>query len=538
MENQNNELIKFELPKDQSSIIKVIGVGGGGSNAVNHMYNMGIKGVDFIICNTDNQSLELSPVPNKIQLGKSLTEGRGAGAKPEIGLKSALESIEEVRELLATNTKMVFITAGMGGGTGTGAAPVIAKLAKEMGILTVGIVTVPFGFEGRRRREQAENGINELKKHVDTLLIISNDKLREIYSNMSLTNAFGKADDVLTTAAKGISEIITVTGYINVDFEDVKTVMTNGGAAIMGSAYAEGENRALKAIEGALNSPLLNDSDIRGAKHILLYMTYGDEELTMDEVGEITDYIGDITGQNEHVIFGTGKDHSLGNRIGVTLIATGFKSIADDNFQINLEQNQNVVLDVANKNMDEIVEAINNEKFNIVTEKEEDDYFVSPDAVDFGGNKDANDIEFKIDTFSDLDITASNNAQEQIERINLFEDQKEETTPMDVDAFALFNDVDFAKETPQPLDNVNEEKGILFKQNDRIKRLQEISRKLKTPSGLKEMENKPAYERYGVKLEENDQSKETIASNLSLSEDKEEGYKLRENNSFLHDSVD
>ena len=260
MENQNNELIKFELPKDQSSIIKVIGVGGGGSNAVNHMYNMGIKGVDFLICNTDNQSLDLSPVPNKIQLGKSLTEGRGAGAKPEIGLKSALESIEEVRELLSKNTKMVFITAGMGGGTGTGAAPVIAKLAKEMGILTVGIVTVPFAFEGRRRREQAETGINELKKHVDTLLIISNDKLREIYSNMSLTNAFGKADDVLTTAAKGISEIITVTGYINVDFEDVKTVMTNGGAAIMGSAYAEGENRALKAIEGALNSPLLNDN--------------------------------------------------------------------------------------------------------------------------------------------------------------------------------------------------------------------------------------------------------------------------------------
>lgn len=535
MENQNNELIKFDLPKDQSSIIKVIGVGGGGSNAVNHMYNMGIKGVDFIICNTDNQSLELSPVPNKIQLGKSLTEGRGAGAKPEIGLKSALESIEEVRELLATNTKMVFITAGMGGGTGTGAAPVIARLAKEMGILTVGIVTVPFGFEGRRRREQAENGINELKRHVDTLLIISNDKLREIYSNMSLTNAFGKADDVLTTAAKGISEIITVTGYINVDFEDVKTVMTNGGAAIMGSAYAEGENRSLKAIEGALNSPLLNDNDIRGAKHILLYMTYGDEELTMDEVGEITDYIGEITGQNEHVIFGTGKDASLGNKIGVTLIATGFKSIADDNFQINLEQNTNVVLDVANKNMDEIVEAINNEKFSVGAENNEDDFFVSPDKANFSNN-DTNEIEFKIETFSETDITSSSVQQEeQIERINLFDDVKEEKSS---DSFELFNDMDLAKESPQSLDNLNEEKGILFKQNDRIKRLQEISRKLKTPSGLKEMENKPAYERYGVKLEENDQNKDSMASNLSLSADNEEGYKLRENNSFLHDSVD
>lgn len=534
MENQNNELIKFELPKDQSSIIKVIGVGGGGSNAVNHMYNMGIKGVDFIICNTDNQSLDLSPVPNKIQLGKSLTEGRGAGAKPEIGLKSALESIEEVRELLATNTKMVFITAGMGGGTGTGAAPVIAKLAKEMGVLTVGIVTIPFGFEGRRRREQAENGINELKRHVDTLLIISNDKLREIYSNMSLTNAFGKADDVLTTAAKGISEIITVTGYINVDFEDVKTVMTNGGAAIMGSATAEGENRSLKAIESALNSPLLNDNDIRGAKHILLYMTYGDEELTMDEVGEITDYIGEITGQNEHVIFGTGKDASLGNKIGVTLIATGFKSIADDNFQINLEQNTNVVLDVANKNMDEIVEAINNEKFNVVNENSEDDFFVNADDADFS-NVESNEIEFKIETVSELEITSSQVEEEQIERINLFDDVKEEKSS---DSFELFNDMDFAKDSPQSLDNLNEEKGILFKQNDRIKRLQEISRKLKTPSGLKEMENKPAYERYGVKLEENDQAKDSMASNLSLSADNEEGYKLRENNSFLHDSVD
>lgn len=535
MENQNHELIKFELPKDQSSIIKVIGVGGGGSNAVNHMYNMGIKGVDFLICNTDNQSLDLSPVPNKIQLGKSLTEGRGAGAKPEIGLKSALESIEEVRELLSKNTKMVFITAGMGGGTGTGAAPVIAKLAKEMGILTVGIVTVPFGFEGRRRREQAEAGINELKKHVDTLIIISNDKLREIYSNMSLTNAFGKADDVLTTAAKGISEIITVTGYINVDFEDVKTVMTNGGAAIMGSATAEGENRALKAIEGALNSPLLNDNDIRGAKHILLYMTYGEEELTMDEVGEITDYIADITGQNEHVIFGTGKDHKLGNQIGVTLIATGFKSIVDDNFQVNLESKTNVVLDVVNKNMDEIVEAINNEKFNTTEETSENDFFVSPESVDFGGERDNNDIEFKIDSFSEAEMTPSDQEVEKIERIGLFEDSKEEVDSSET--FSLFNDMDLAKENPVSLDNANEEKGVLFKQNDRIKRLQEISRKLKTPSGLKDME-KPAYERYGVKLEENDRSKETIASNLSLSEDKEEGYKLRENNSFLHDSVD
>lgn len=318
--------MQFNLPKDQSSIIKVIGVGGGGSNAVNHMYRQGITGVDFLICNTDQQALDISPVPNKIQLGTCLTDGRGAGSLPNVGQNAALENIEEIRELLSKNTRMVFITAGMGGGTGTGAAPVIAQVAKEMGILTVGIVTYPFLFEGRKRAKQAEEGIAELRRNVDTLLVVCNDKLREIYGNLSLSEAFGKADDILTTAAKGIAEIITVTGYINVDFEDVRTVMRDSGAAIMGSAKASGENRAMIAVQNALASPLLNDNNIKGANYILLNITSGSKDVTMDEIAEITDYIQDEAGSTAEIIWGTGTDDALGENVSVTLIATGFKT--------------------------------------------------------------------------------------------------------------------------------------------------------------------------------------------------------------------
>ncbi|MCX6183080.1 MAG: cell division protein FtsZ [Bacteroidetes bacterium] len=318
--------MQFNLPKEQSSIIKVIGVGGGGSNAVNHMYRQGITGVDFLICNTDQQALDISPVPNKIQLGTSLTDGRGAGSLPNVGQHAAMENIEEIRALLSKNTRMVFITAGMGGGTGTGAAPVIAQVAKEMGILTVGIVTYPFLFEGRKRAKQAEEGIAELRRNVDTLLVVCNDKLREIYGNLSLSEAFGKADDILTTAAKGIAEIITVTGYINVDFEDVRTVMRDSGAAIMGSAKASGENRAMIAVQNALASPLLNDNNIKGANYILLNITSGSKDVTMDEIAEITDYIQDEAGSTAEIIWGTGIDETLGDNVSVTLIATGFKT--------------------------------------------------------------------------------------------------------------------------------------------------------------------------------------------------------------------
>jgi len=280
--------IIFDMPEEQSSIIKVIGVGGGGNNAVNYMYEQGISGVNFVILNTDAQALEMSPVPNKIQLGPTLTNGRGAGSVPEVGKNATLESEDEIRDLLSINTKMVFVTAGMGGGTGTGGGPVVARIAKELGLLTVGIVTIPFEFEGKRKRDKAEQGLLEMKKNVDAMIVISNNKLRDIYGNLSLTQAFGNADSVLSTAAKGISEIITKSGMINVDFEDVKTVMTDSGVALMGTGIASGESRAIQAVDAAMSSPLLNDDDIHGAKGILLNITSGNEEIRMDEVTHIT----------------------------------------------------------------------------------------------------------------------------------------------------------------------------------------------------------------------------------------------------------
>lgn len=315
---------KFDLPKHHKSIIKVIGVGGGGSNAVNHMYKQGIKDVEFVVANTDLQALNSSPVPHKLQLGATLTEGLGCGANPEVGRAAALESKEQIREMLA-GTKMIFVTAGMGGGTGTGAAPVIAKIAKDMDILTVGIVTVPFSFEGKKKLAQAELGIEAFRASCDTVLIILNDKLREIYGNLSIGQAFGEADNVLTTAAKGIAEIITLAGYVNVDFQDVRTVMLNAGAAVMGSAETRGDNRAVKAAQQALASPLLDNRDIMGAKKILLSIISGEEaELQMDELTTITEYIQGQAGDEAEVIFGHGVDAGLGDRIRVTVIATGF----------------------------------------------------------------------------------------------------------------------------------------------------------------------------------------------------------------------
>ncbi len=320
-------MIHFDLPKDQSSIIKVIGVGGGGSNAVNHMFSQNIEGVDFIICNTDAQAITLSKVPNKIQLGPHLTQGLGAGANPAIGRQATEESLEEIKRILEVNTKMAFITAGMGGGTGTGGAPIIAQICKDLGILTVGIVTTPFAYEGKKRIAQAEEGIMLLKSHVDTLLVISNDKLRHQFGNLKMKEAFNKADDILATAAKCITDVINSTGQINVDFADVCTVMRNGGVAILGSATAEGENRAHAAIEYALTSPLLNDNDIRGAKWILININSaeGEHEFTMDEVEIIQNYILSQAGEDTDVILGLGYDHTLGAQIGITLIATGFE---------------------------------------------------------------------------------------------------------------------------------------------------------------------------------------------------------------------
>lgn len=318
--------ISFDLPKNQSNVIKVIGVGGGGSNAINYMFQQGINGVDFVVCNTDSQALQNSGVPNKVQLGVSLTEGLGAGANPEVGEKAAIESLEELQSMLDSNTKMVFITAGMGGGTGTGAAPVIAKLAKDMDILTVGIVTIPFQFEGKMRNEQAQRGVEKLRAHVDSLIMINNNKLREVYGNLGFKAGFSKADEVLATAAKGIAEVITHHYTQNIDLRDAKTVLSNSGTAIMGSSQASGANRASDAIMKALDSPLLNDNKISGAQNVLLLIVSGADEITLDEIGEINDHIQNEAGHNANIIMGVGEDDSLGDAIAVTVIATGFNA--------------------------------------------------------------------------------------------------------------------------------------------------------------------------------------------------------------------
>lgn len=328
--------ISFDLPKNQSNVIKVIGVGGGGSNAINHMFSQGIKGVDFVICNTDAQALENSPVPIKIQLGVSLTEGLGAGANPKVGEQSAVESMEEIRNMLTTNTKMIFITAGMGGGTGTGAAPIIAKMAKDMDILTVGIVTIPFQFEGKTRNDQAQIGVEKLRQNVDSLVVINNNKLREVYGNLGFKAGFSKADEVLATAARGIAEVITHHYTQNIDLRDAKTVLANSGTAIMGSATASGANRAKEAIGKALDSPLLNDNKIKGAKNVLLLIVSGTDEITIDEIGEISDHIQNEAGHSANIIMGVGEEESLEGSIAITVIATGF-NVEQQNEIVNTE---------------------------------------------------------------------------------------------------------------------------------------------------------------------------------------------------------
>ncbi len=356
--------ISFDLPKNQSNVIKVIGVGGGGSNAINHMFKQGIKGVDFVVCNTDSQALQNSPVPNKIQLGVNLTEGLGAGANPEVGQQSAMESMDDIDKLLDSNTKMIFITAGMGGGTGTGAAPVIAQMAREKDILTVGIVTIPFQFEGKVRSEQALSGVERLRKQVDSLIVINNNKLREVYGNLGFKAGFSKADEVLATASRGIAEVITHHYTQNIDLKDAKTVLSNSGTAIMGSATSEGENRAKEAIIGALDSPLLNDNKISGAKNVLLLIVSGSSEITIDEIGEINDHIQAEAGYNANIIMGVGEDETLGDSIAVTIIATGFnveqqKEIVNQEPKRiihSLEDNQTATMDLSNKVMGAIVD--------------------------------------------------------------------------------------------------------------------------------------------------------------------------------------
>ncbi|HIP37205.1 MAG TPA: cell division protein FtsZ [Crocinitomix sp.] len=527
--------MEFDLPKDQSSIIKVIGVGGGGGNAVTHMYNEGIKGVDFIICNTDQQALDVSPVPNKIQLGASLTEGRGAGAIPEIGKNAAIENIDDIKEILSKNTKMVFITAGMGGGTGTGAAPVIAKVAKEMGILTVGIVTIPFTFEGRKRKTQAEKGLEELKQNVDTIIVINNDKLREMFGNLTLGNAFAKADDVLATAAKGIAELISVTGNINVDFNDVSTVMRNSGAAIMGSATAEGENRALEATSNALTSPLLNDNNIEGATHVLLNITHGGN-MSMDEMTEITDYIQEEAGSTAEVIFGLTEDENMGDAVNVTLIATGFQTNPLTGLDKEPEKTVHKLEDTELKAIVTPIESptedkqwttpIENTEEKTIKEEIEEEPFLKVTEETPAQTEINWSFDDKIEDTKEEDVTSDVKKEKEIIRHYLTDDVEEKTE--------LENNA-----TVKPVLSQEEQQK---RATERMERIQEYTQKLKNPNGLSELEKEPAYKRRDIKFENTQHSSEDVKeSRFTLGKTGENGQikiELKSNNSFLHDNVD
>ena len=546
------EGLNFDLPKDTSSIIKVIGVGGGGSNAVNHMYNEGIKGVDFIVCNTDKQALDVSPVPLKVQLGTSLTDGCGAGSIPEIGKNSAIENIEEIRAILSTGTKMVFVTAGMGGGTGTGAAPVVAQIAKEMGILTVGIVTVPFGFEGRKRRQQAEEGLDEMRKNVDTLLVINNERLREISGNLTIGNAFSQADDVLAMAAKGIAEVISVTGNINVDFNDVNTVMKNSGVAIMGSASAGGENRAIEAVQHALSSPLLNDNDISGAKYVLLNITYGDNEVLMDEITAITDFIQDEAGSTADVIWGHGFDATLGEKLSVTIIATGFNSAPITGFE---KAPARIVRPLEDEPKNEIVRPLESptqvNTYTPISEQVKAEPFLKKEeeVVPFAANQkeiivSTTNIVETSEILTDPFMKKEEVKQEEL----LFEDN---TSTQEWDIVTPTNKIEEKVEVKKyDLESPVEDRVVELntrtvlsneeqqrRSAERISRIQEYTQKLKKADGISEFEKEPAYVRQNIQLDNTKYSTENKVSRFGISTD-ENGTTLRGNNSFLHDNVD
>ncbi len=485
--------LEFDFKKRNGSIIKVVGVGGGGGNAVANMFKHGIKGVDFAVCNTDIQALENSPVDIQIQLGPNLTDGRGAGSKPEVGKQACLESIDDIKVFLDDGTKMVFITAGMGGGTGTGAAPIVAKAAKEMGILTVAIVTLPFKFEGNRRQRYAIEGLEELKSNVDAYLVISNDRLSKMHGNLALSEAFGEADSILTTAAKGIAEIITVPGYINVDFEDVNTVMRGSGIAIMGSAIAEGEERARRAIDGAMNSPLLEENDIRGAQHILLNITSGKKEVTMHEVTEITDYVQEEAGYGTNIIWGNCHDESLGEQLCVTLIATGFRS-----------------------SNPEVQKSSSTEEVKVRVPLDETDEFSEENGIVVGiaEGDSAHTIDFEED-----------DVRQAIEALN--------------------SDYSFEQErnTPESQRNITVSEG----DKERFRKLEDARRNymrntiapnFDNPKAINDMENEPAYKRRNVNLDDVvEMRKANTLSRFEVGSDMDKPL-TESNNSFLHENVD
>lgn len=578
--------INFDLPKNQSASIKVIGVGGGGSNAVNYMFQQGITGVDFVVANTDNQALNNSPVPRKIQLGASITEGLGAGANPEVGEQAALESMDDIKNVLDAHTKMVFITAGMGGGTGTGAAPVIASIAKEMGILTVGICTAPFFFEGKMRVEQAKVGIEKFRNNVDSLIIINNDKLRELYGNLSYKTGFAKADEVLATAAKGIAEVITHHYSTNIDLRDAKTVLADSGTAIMGSAKANGENKARKAIEAALDSPLLNDNKISGAKNVLLLIVSGNDEVTMDEIGIINDYIQQEAGNGANIIMGIGEDENLGDDISVTIIATGFPV---DQQGLNGQDEKPIVHTLEEEPFNKEI-SISASKTTSTTEKEEVKK-INPENLDedvqeiFSENEnnpeDENEmLDFKITTqISEIeDSTEPKNEVETKDEIKSIKTKSKsegkQQLKSESQGFTLFtleddqedeNQVSFAVNQPnenkldkapklesepkfaetevqetdledevfdQPIaQNINEQ---IQERRERLKKFNYKFKSQLKDYSVDEIENIPAYKRNQVDLNEHSRNS---SGGIIVDKDTSDDLKIRPNN-FLHDNVD
>ncbi|MBN1251969.1 MAG: cell division protein FtsZ [Bacteroidales bacterium] len=495
------DLLPFDLPADKSSIIKVIGVGGGGSNAVNHMFKQGITDVDFVVCNTDQQALAISPVQIKIHLGQTLTEGLGAGNQPERGKEAAIENLDDILQVLGNNTKMTFITAGMGGGTGTGAAPIIAKASKDLGILTVGIVTIPFMFEGKKRINQAIEGVREISKHVDSLLVINNERLREIYGELEIAEAFSKADNVLTVAAKGIAEIITKKGHVNVDFADVKTVMANSGVAIMGSGQAEGENRAKEAVEEALKSPLLNNSDITGAKNILINISFDEVGLKTDELIQITKFAQNEAGDTADIIWGYNHDETLGEKLNVTIIATGFETDIIPELYVNKSNTKKVV------NKSKIAE-----------------HSIS-DNIDFEVNY----------TNDDLNLI-SQKIKPQITKQSLVED--------DFITENIDDEIKLHKKETKSDNETDEEENIKLAL-ERMKLIEKAKKQLQNPKNKKidnnsksidELENEPAYKRRNVDLNQKNNIINTEISRFVLSDDDDDS-ELTEN-TFLHDNVD
>ena len=562
---------EFQLPKHQSSQIKVMGVGGGGSNAVNYMYEHGIKGVDFVICNTDLQALEASPIPTKIQLGKNLTEGLGAGSNPDVGMKAAQESSDRICELLDANTKMLFITAGMGGGTGTGAAPVIAEIAREKGILTVAVVTHPFTNEGGYRKQYAKEGLNELKKQVDTLLIINNDKLIEVYGDLTLTQAFGKANEVLNTATKGIAEVISQHLLVNIDLNDARKVLENSGTAVMGQAQATGENRAIDAVSEALDSPLLNDNEIVGAQQVLLRIVTGsgDDEIKMSELGKIKNKIQQAAGRDVNIIEGIGIDPDLGSAVNVTVIATGFEtktvnepktfsldsndfnSSSNDRINKNSNTQQTLYLDDDDRGF---TDSNKNSSLNLNTPLADNNVLVEEKIIlDLGQEVEEEKIVLDLgqEVEEEIVLDLEQEVEEEIvldleqeveEEIVLDLKQDSDERPGDLISNILRDEnLNLVQEDNNlvlnsDIEKVKSDSSMIVEARERESRLREISIKLRTPSGLTKLENEPAYKRNNITLDDSIHSSSDEISRMSINSN--DNLNSLNNNSFLHDNVD